>query len=181
VQRLDDHVLVHSPQGIERFDHIVFACHSDQVLRMLDQPSAAEQAVLGDLQFQSNQITLHTDTSIMPKTKRAWAAWNAHLGRDEAQKCTVTYWMNLLQSIDAPVDFFVSLNCQTRIDPAKVLKLLTYEHPVYTHRTVAAQAARSAINGYHRSYFCGAYWGFGFHEDGLRSAVEVAAMLGVDW
>ncbi len=205
VQRFDDHVIVHSNGATERFDHVVFACHSDQVLQMLEQPSAAEQAVLGDLQFQTNHITLHTDTTIMPKAKLAWAAWNAHLGESsssaergrtrsessssaergrtepDAQKCTVTYWMNLLQSIDAPVDFLVSLNCQARIDPAKVLKQIVYQHPVYSHRTVAAQAARSAINGYQRSYFCGAYWGFGFHEDGLRSAVEAAAMLGINW
>ena len=178
----------------ERFDHVVFACHSDQALKMLAQPSAAEHAVLGALRFQANDVLLHTDTSIMPKRRRAWAAWNAHIADDEnsKQKCTVTYWMNLLQSIDAPVEFLVSLNCNDRIDPAKILKRLHYEHPIYTHETVQAQKRRAEINGVNasapnvpnslgRSFYCGAYWGFGFHEDGLRSAVEVAEMLDSGW
>ena len=178
----------------ERFDHVVFACHSDQALKMLSEPSNAERAVLGALRFQANDVLLHTDTSIMPKRRKAWAAWNAHIAADENsnQKCTVTYWMNLLQSIDAPVEFLVSLNCNERIDPAKILKRLRYEHPIYTHETVQAQKRRAEINGVTpqtpnvqnalgRSFYCGAYWGFGFHEDGLRSAVEVAEMLDSGW
>lgn len=178
----------------ERFDHVVFACHSDQALKMLSEPSNAERAVLGALRFQANDVLLHTDTSIMPKRRKAWAAWNAHIAADENsnQKCTVTYWMNLLQSINAPVEFLVSLNCNDRIDPAKILKRLRYEHPIYTHETVQAQKRRAEINGVNasapnipnslgRSFYCGAYWGFGFHEDGLRSAVEVAEMLDSGW
>ena len=176
----------------ERFDHVVFACHSDQALKMLAQPSDAEREVLGALRFQSNDVLLHTDTSIMPTRRKAWAAWNAHIAGDDRQKCTVTYWMNLLQSIDAPVEFLVSLNCNDRIDPAKILKRLRYEHPVYTHATVLAQKRRAEINGVvqhspntqsalGRSFYCGAYWGFGFHEDGMRSAVEVAELLDSGW
>jgi uncharacterized protein len=163
---------------VETFDQIVFACHSDQALQMLSAPSQAEQSVLGGLRYQSNDTVLHTDASIMPKRRRAWAAWNAQIGDRENEQCTVTYWMNLLQSIQAPVDFLVSLNCTDRIDPNKILKRMRYEHPVYSHQTVQAQRRRAEIQGQHRSYFCGAYWGFGFHEDGLRSAVEVAAELG---
>jgi uncharacterized protein len=181
VQRDDNAVEVYTVAGSERFDYVVFACHSDQAQNILQQPSAVESAVLGALKFQVNDTVLHTDTAIMPKRKKAWAAWNAHLGKNENELCTVTYWMNLLQAIDAPVDFLVSLNCTERIDPAKILRRMRYEHPVYTHTTVAAQARRPEINGKNRTFYCGAYWGFGFHEDGLRSAVEVAEMLGSGW
>ena len=196
VQRDATGVSIEFNQGAERFDHVVFACHSDQALKLLAQPSDAERAVLGALRFQSNEVLLHTDTSIMPKRRKAWAAWNAHIAEDEksAQKCTVTYWMNLLQSIEAPVEFLVSLNCNDRIDPSKVLKRLRYEHPIYTHDTVTAQQRRAEINGFNpiasipnapnvlgRSFYCGAYWGFGFHEDGMRSAVEVADLLDSGW
>jgi uncharacterized protein len=173
-------VVLQTDAGEAAFDQIVFACHSDQVLQLLADASAVESAVLGALKFQRNEVLLHTDTRIMPRKRLAWAAWNAHLGA-QSQRCTVTYWMNLLQSIEAPVEFLVSLNCEANIDPTKILKKLSYDHPVYTHQSVAAQHARGSINGQNRSYFCGAYWGFGFHEDGLRSAVEVAQMLGVDW
>ncbi len=194
VQRDASGVTIKVNQETERFDHVVFACHSDQALKMLSEPSNAERAVLGALRFQANDVLLHTDTSIMPKRRKAWAAWNAHIAADENsnQKCTVTYWMNLLQSINAPVEFLVSLNCNDRIDPAKILKRLRYEHPIYTHETVQAQKRRAEINGVNasapnipnslgRSFYCGAYWGFGFHEDGLRSAVEVAEMLDSGW
>lgn len=181
VERSTDSVTLHSKHGVETFDHVVFACHSDQALALLTQPSATEVEVLGALKFQPNEAVLHTDSSIMPKAKRAWAAWNAHLGQDDYEQCSVSYWMNLLQGLDAPVDFIVSLNCTARIDPNKILRKLQYHHPIYTHQSVAAQARRAEINGVHRSYFCGAYWGFGFHEDGLRSGVEVAELLGAGW
>ncbi len=191
VQRDASGMVITSTLAVERFDHVVFACHSDQALKILATPTEIETQVLGALKFQSNDVLLHTDTSIMPKRRKAWAAWNAHIVGDgrAATHCTVTYWMNLLQSIDAPVEFLVSLNCADRIDPAKVLKRLRYEHPVYTHETVQAQGRRHEINGMPaaagsalgKSYFCGAYWGFGFHEDGLRSAVDVAEMLDSGW
>jgi uncharacterized protein len=178
VTRTDAHVTLSWNGNQEQFDHVVFACHSDQALKLLQNPTQAETEVLGALQYQSNDVLLHTDTRIMPKNKRAWAAWNAHLGDKDHERCTVTYWMNLLQSIQAPVDFLVSLNSSDRIDPKKVLRHMRYDHPIYTHQTVRAQRRREEINGLNRSYFCGAYWGFGFHEDGLRSGVDVAAMLG---
>lgn len=181
VDRHTDGVTLHSKDGAERFDQVVFACHSDQALALLGQPSEAEREILGALKFQPNEAVLHTDSSIMPKAKRAWAAWNAHLGEDEYEQCSVSYWMNLLQGLDAPVDFIVSLNCTSRIDPSKILRKLQYHHPIYTHQSVAAQARRGEINGLNRSYYCGAYWGFGFHEDGLRSGVEVAELLGAAW
>lgn len=181
VERTAERVSVHSKHGVEEFDQVVFACHSDQALAVLAQPSQAETDVLGALKFQPNEAVLHTDTSIMPKSKRAWAAWNAHLGHDEYEQCSVSYWMNLLQGLEAPVDFIVSLNCTARIDPSKILRKLQYHHPIYTHQSVAAQKRRTDINGVNRSYFCGAYWGFGFHEDGLRSGVEVAELLGTSW
>jgi uncharacterized protein len=177
VHRDSEGVVLHSNDGEERFDAVVFACHSDQALALLANPSAAEREILGGLRYQTNDVLLHTDTSIMPKRRKAWAAWNAHLGVNEHEQCAVTYWMNLLQGIEAPVEFLVSLNCNDRIDPNKVIKRLQYEHPVYTHQTVANQNRRADINGANRSYFCGAYWGFGFHEDGLRSAVDVAELI----
>ena len=164
-----------------RFDQVIFACHSDQALKALGDPSDAERELLSALKFQENETILHTDTSLMPRTRKAWAAWNAHLVDPNAEHCTVTYWMNLLQGIQAPVEFLVSLNCAERIDPSKILRRMRYHHPVYTQATVAAQRRRNEINGVNSTWYCGAYWGFGFHEDGLRSAVEVARGLGVVW
>jgi predicted NAD/FAD-binding protein len=169
------------PSGRERFDQVILACHSDQALRLLTDPSASERDVLGAIGYQDNDVVLHTDASLLPRNRKAWAAWNASIPRDAGDLCTVSYCMNLLQGIRAPEPFVVTLNRTDTIDPAKVLRRMRYHHPVYTHVAVAAQRHKADIQGVNRTWFAGAYWGFGFHEDGMRSGVEVARALGVHW
>ena len=165
----------------ERFDNIVLACHSDQALALLADASEREREVLGAIAYQDNDVVLHTDATLLPRNPKAWAAWNAHVPRDPDDACTVSYCMNLLQGIDAPVPFVVTLNRTADINPDRILRRMHYSHPVYTHASVAAQARKREIQGLHHTWFAGAYWGWGFHEDGMRSAVEVARALGVRW
>lgn len=182
VRRFAEHVEIVLPDGrVEQFDQVVFACHSDQALRLLADPTDAERQVLGGIAYQDNDVVLHTDTRLLPKRKAAWAAWNYLLGADAASRATLSYNMNMLQGLDSDTTFVVSLNAHQQIAPQQVLRRFTYAHPVFNHQTIEAQARRSDINGQQRSYFCGAYWYNGFHEDGVRSAVDVAAMLGVNF
>ncbi len=181
VLRDSEGVAVFTDRGTERFDRIVLACHSDQALRLLSDASDAERSILGDMPYQTNDTVLHTDASLLPHRRKAWAAWNAAIPRDPADVCTVSYCMNLLQGIDSPEPFIVTLNRSDAIDPAKILRRMRYEHPVYSHASVAAQARKAEIQGRRHTWFTGAYWGWGFHEDGMRSAVEVANALGVQW
>ncbi len=170
-----------SAAGIEHFDHVVLACHSDQALVLLSDADDREQSILGAMTYQVNDTVLHTDASVLPKRRKAWAAWNAWLPRDPNEACTVSYCMNLLQGIESPEPFVVTLNRTAAIDPDKVLARMQYHHPVYSHASVAAQTRKAEIQGQRNTWFAGAYWGWGFHEDGMRSAVEVAAALGVRW
>jgi len=180
VRRLTDHVEVELPDGrIEQFDQVVFACHSDQALKLLADASLAEQQILGGIAYQDNEVVLHTDHRILPARRAAWASWNYLLDNSSSQKATLSYNMNILQGIDSKHTFVVSLNAADKIKPESVLKTFRYAHPVYNHFTMVSQQRRAEINGQNRSYFCGAYWYNGFHEDGVRSAVDVAAMLGV--
>jgi len=181
IRRADSGVIVSWQGHHEHFDQVVLACHSDQALRLLAEPSQAEREILGAIQYQANDTVLHTDVSVLPKNPRAWAAWNALIPAQASEQCTVSYCMNLLQSIESEHTFIVSLNCTHRLDPSKVLRRMSYHHPLYSHAMVAAQKRRSEINGVDRVWYAGAYWGFGFHEDGLRSGVEVARSLGVHW
>jgi predicted NAD/FAD-binding protein len=181
VRRHVDHAIVESAAGSEAFDQVVLACHSDQALALLADTSADERAVLGSIGYQPNEVVLHTDASLLPRQQKAWAAWNVFVPGTADAPCTVSYCMNLLQGLDAPEPLVVTLNRSEAIDPAKVLRRLNYHHPVYTPQSVAAQQRRDVIQGVNRTWFAGAYWGWGFHEDGMRSAVEVAAGLGVHW
>jgi uncharacterized protein len=174
-------VIVDTLEGSERYDQVVLACHSDQALKLLNTPTRAERDILGAIGYQPNRVILHTDSSVMPQRPRAWAAWNALIPEEPATPCTVSYWMNLLQGIESAKPLIVTLNPTRRIDPAKVLRSLQYAHPVYTGASVAARARKAEIQGARRTWFAGAYWGWGFHEDGMRSAVEVAAALEVPW
>ncbi|WP_159654378.1 NAD(P)/FAD-dependent oxidoreductase [Vibrio atypicus] len=165
---------------IERFDHVIFACHSDQALAMLDDATQLEQDILSDLEYQQNEVILHTDASLLPKRKAAWAAWNYWLdgGRDEQQRPpTLTYNMNILQHIEAPETFCVSLNSAEQIDSKKILRTFYYDHPVFSRQSMRAQGRRSEINGHNQTWFCGAYWYNGFHEDGVRSGLDVVTGL----
>lgn len=174
-------VTVFTDDGAERFDQIVIACHSDEALQLLGDASDAERGILGAMPYQSNDTVLHTDARLLPRHRKAWAAWNALVPRDPTDVCTVSYCMNLLQGFESPDPFVVTLNRTEAIDPAKILRRMHYRHPVYTHASVAAQRRRDEIQGRRRTWFAGAYWGWGFHEDGMRSAIEVARGLGVTW
>ncbi|MET0282548.1 MAG: FAD-dependent oxidoreductase [Steroidobacteraceae bacterium] len=163
--------------GIENFDQVVMACHSDETLALLD-ASESERAVLGAIGYQANDVVLHTDARLLPRSRKAWAAWNAYIPAAPDAACTVSYCMNLLQGIESREPFIVTLNRSEAIEPAKVLRRLQYRHPEYSVASVAAQRRKSEIQGQRRTWFAGAYWGWGFHEDGMRSAVDVAEGLG---
>ncbi len=181
VMRGQSDVKIETTAGVERFDHVVMACHSDQAIDLLSDASAKERDVLGAMKYQENDTVLHTDASLLPRRRKAWAAWNAIIPADDSEQCTVSYCMNLLQSLNAREPIVVTLNRTAHIDPKKILKRLRYHHPVYSHASVAAQACKHEIQGINRTWFAGAYWGWGFHEDGMRSAVDVANGLGVRW
>jgi predicted NAD/FAD-binding protein len=150
---------------------VFIACHSDQALKLLADPSQAERDILGAITYQANDALLHSDERLMPRRPLARAAWNYHLPIEQYERVTVTYNMNILQGLNAPVPFLLSLNRNADVDPAKVLGQYVYHHPVYTTEAVAAQKRRHEINGPRRTYYCGAYWGYGFHEDGVNSAL----------
>jgi predicted NAD/FAD-binding protein len=178
VERDEDGVTVHSAGGSERYDKVIFACHSDQALAMLSQPSAAEREILGALPYADNDVVLHTDTSLLPERELAWASWNYRLGGGGDQSAAVTYAMNILQGIESDTTFCVSLNQTPSIDPAKILARYRYAHPQYSLQGIAAQDRWRDIFGAQHTYFCGAYWGSGFHEDGVVSALRVASAFG---
>lgn len=179
VRRFATHVEV-TPRGgaPETFDQVVVATHSDQALALLADASDLERDVLGAIPYQRNVAVLHTDARVMPRRKLAWASWNYHLGADVEGSVGVTYWMNRLQDLRAEEDYFVTLNDVAAIDPARVLRRIEYHHPVFTTRGIAAQKRWAEINGTRRTWFCGAYWANGFHEDGLQSGLRVAAQFG---
>jgi predicted NAD/FAD-binding protein len=165
----------HAGQQVEEnFDQVFFACHSDQALAMLADASALEREVLGAFPYQENHATLHTDEHILPRAPLARAAWNYHLLDPDTERVALTYDMNVLQSIKAPVRFLVTLNREADIAPATILGRYTYHHPVYTPEAVRAQARREAISC-GSTFFCGAYWRYGFHEDGVVSALWALA------
>ena len=165
-------------QEPQQFDKVIFATHSDQALALLKDPSDNESSVLGALPYQKNLAILHTDTSIMPKTKRTWSSWNYLLSGDKGKSVTLTYNMNILQSLDAKPDFLVTLNSSAEIDPAKIIKKIEYQHPLFTVDGVKAQRRKKQISGVNNTFYCGAYWGNGFHEDGVNSALEVCKDFG---
>jgi len=172
LQRREDRAL--------RFDHVIIATHSDQALAMLADPSPVEKEILGAIRYQENEAVLHTDVSLLPSRRLAWAAWNYHLLAVQPDRAVVTYHMNRLQRLTAPVEFCVTLNHTDAIDPGKILRRITYHHPVYSLAAVEAQQRHKEINGVNRTSYCGAYWGFGFHEDGVKSALAACSLFGKD-
>ena len=153
------------------YDYVFFACHSNQALNLLNSPSVAEREILGCFPYQENEAILHTDTRMLPRTRLARAAWNYHLLESKQERVALTYDMSLLQSLGAGTKFMVTLNRGTDIDQAKILGRYVYHHPVYTPVAVTAQIRRTEISGSQRSFYCGAYWRYGFHEDGVVSAL----------
>lgn len=178
VRRLTDGVELHTADGGQtRFDGVILACHSDQALRMLVDPSDAERAILGAMPYQRNETVLHTDARLLPASRRAWACWNYRLGEPD-QPAALTYNMNLLQGLRSAHTWCVTLNQTADIDPARIHRTLVYHHPVFSRAGVAARQDRHLINGQRHTWYCGAYWGNGFHEDGVNSALAVADQFG---
>jgi len=175
LERLGDRVRIEADGcESEEFDQVVIATHSDQALAMLADPSEAEHEILGAIPYQRNEAVLHTDTALLPRRGSAWSSWNFHLAeRQRAERTTVTYWMNNLQRLRTRRQYLVTLNRSERIDPEKTIRRIAYEHPVYTPEGVRAQAQHAEISGVRRTHYCGAYWGWGFHEDGVVSAERV--------
>ena len=179
IARHEDSVEVRSRNGApERFDAVVLAVHSDEALALLSDPSEAERQVLSAIPYQENLTVLHTDPSLLPRHRKCWASWNYHVPAEPLDRVALTYNMNILQGLEAPVEFCVTLNRPAEIDPAKVIRKFSYAHPVYSPAGVASQGRREEINGVRRTYFCGAYWGYGFHEDGVKSALAVCKHFG---
>jgi uncharacterized protein len=179
VERFADRVEV-TPAGgdPESFDEVVIAAHADQALGMLADATAAEHEILGAFPYQANEAVLHTDRRLLPRRRRAWASWNYHLVPEASGPATVTYHMNRLQSLDAELEYCVTLNRTEAIDPARIIRTIAYAHPVYTLEGQAAQRRYEEIGGRNRTHYCGAYWGWGFHEDGVASAHRAVAALG---
>jgi predicted NAD/FAD-binding protein len=178
IRRADHVTVIPHPGEPECFDAVIIATHSDQALALLTDATPQEQEVLSAISYQENDVVLHTDESLLPQNRLAWAGWNYYLPRDEAARVIVTYNLNILQNLRAPRTFCLTLNRTNAIDPTKILRRMTYHHPVYTQAAVAAQQRHDSLNGVNRTYFCGAYWGYGFHEDGVNSALAVCKHFG---
>lgn len=180
VTRSKQDVLIETEQGTERFDWVVFASHADDTLELIQDPTALEQDILGHFSYQNNRMVVHHDQQIMPKSKRQWASWHVHVTQSHSPYVTpfqtsrihygFTYWMNKLQNLKCNTQIFSTLNPNFHIDPACVLVERHYRHPVFDAKAIDAQSRWHEINGQNRSSYCGAYWGWGFHEDGARSA-----------
>ena len=177
VNRSNDKVVIKTEINDYEFDHVFFASHSDQTLNLIKNPTITETEILSSIPYVKNTIDLHTDSSILPKQKKAWASWIVNKYPDQNDQCTVNYYMNLLQNIECPEPLIVSLNQSNYIDDKKILKTIIYQHPVYTANTIVAQKKIHEIQGKNNSYFCGAYWGWGFHEDGAKSAVQAVSQF----
>jgi len=179
--RREEGAVVIRPAGgaAERFDHAILACHADQALGLLEDPSPLERETLGAFPYRKNDVTLHDDERVMPRRRRAWSSWNYHLDDEAAAGASVTYWMNGLQRLAGPRQYFVTLNRPAAVAPERVLLRLAYEHPVFTPAGVGAQARHPELLGHRRTSYCGAYWRNGFHEDGVASALQACAPFGV--
>lgn len=181
VRRARDGVVVATRDGLaDRFDRVVLALHSDQALRLLAEPSDLERRVLGSIRYQENEVVLHTDASVMPRLRRAWASWNYRIPREARGRVSVSYHMNRLQGIRSGRDFFVTLNDVERVEPSQILARYTCHHPVFDAAAIAAQRLHAEIDGAGGVHYCGAYWGYGFHEDGVNSALGVGRALGAE-
>jgi len=181
VKREKDKVQVTDGSGnIKEYDHVVLACHADEALGLLKDATLEERAIFGAFKYQKNRAVLHKDTNIMPKRKRCWSSWVYHSDKASRDDISVTYWMNLLQSIDHDYPLFVTLNPDHAIASEHIFDEHIFEHPIYSQEAVAAQARISSIQGNQNTWFCGAYQRNGFHEDGLASAITVAKALGAE-
>ena len=175
VERLNDRVTVDG----DSYDHVVFACHSDQAIEALSDPSVYEKDILSKISYQKNEIIMHTDTSIMPAREDLWAAWNYHSQGNDDSPVAMTYNMNILQDLDIKETICITLNSLNLINPDLILGRHIYSHPQFTTESMKAQERWMEISGGNRTHFCGAYWGNGFHEDGVNSALRIANVFGI--
>lgn len=172
VERKNDHVAIQFHDRTERFDWVFFACHSDEALKLIKSPTQDEKNVLKAIPYKDNEVILHFDERFMPRRKLAWAAWNYHVTEDSSSPVSLTYNMNILQNLKTNVPVLVTLNPQEKIDKHKIIKKLSYAHPQYSLKSIEAQSKHHLISGVNRTSFAGAYWGNGFHEDGVKSAID---------
>ena len=182
VKRFEKHIkIIFENKNLENetFDKVIFATHSDQALKLLEKPTREESKILKDLPYQKNEVLLHIDESILPKRKLAWASWNYLLDSNFDSPVALTYNMNILQTLNSDKTFCVTLNNHSAIDPNKVLKKIIYYHPLFTANGVKAQKRKHEISGKNNTYYCGAYWHNGFHEDGVVSAIDVCKQFGL--
>ena len=161
----------------EYFDHVIFACHSDQALKLIEYPSNDEQNILGGIRFSRNLAILHTDSSLMPKRKSSWSSWNYFVPKKEQSSVTVTYYMNRLQNLKTKKDYFVTLNQKEYLKESDIIKTINYTHPIFDSAAIKAQQKHDLINGIQQTWYCGAYWRNGFHEDGVWSAIQTVNKL----
>ena len=161
-----------------KFDSVIFATHSDQALEVLENPTDTEKDILSSIPYQKNEVLLHTDSSVLPRRKLSWASWNYQLDSDPALPVVLTYNMNILQSINCKETLCVTLNDHNSIDETKILKKITYHHPLFNVKSIEAQKRKSEISGVNNTHYCGAYWRNGFHEDGVVSALDVCKDFG---
>ena len=180
VSRLDNGIEIETANSKKSliFDAVVFATHSDQALAMLTDPTEKEKDILSSIPYQKNEVLLHTDSSVLPKRKLAWASWNYQLDSNPESPVVLTYNMNILQSLECDETFCVTLNDHQSVDKSKILKKITYHHPLFTVKGIEAQKRKLEISGVNNTYYCGAYWHNGFHEDGVASAIEVCKHFG---
>ena len=172
VERKNDHVDIQFHDRDEKFDWVFFACHSDEALKLIKSPTQDEKNVLKAIPYKDNEVILHFDERFMPRRKLAWAAWNYHVAEDSSSPVSLTYNMNILQNLKTNVPVLVTLNPQEKIDKHKIIKKLSYAHPQYSLKSIEAQSKHHLISGVNRTSFAGAYWGNGFHEDGVKSAID---------
>ncbi len=181
ISRYDNHIILATDSTKETFDQVILACHSDQCLNMLSDPTPAESEILKSIPYQENEVVLHNDADILPARRAAWASWNYLLPADRNRRVALTYYMNRLQSLQASEHFCVTLNASERLKNWRIIRTFNYAHPVFTREGVASQKRWQEINGIRRTWYAGAWWRYGFHEDGMISGLRVARALGVEW
>ena len=177
IERMENKVIIHHNQGSENFDYLFMACHSNEALKLIKDTSYVEKELLGSIPYADNDVYLHTDASIMPKHKLSWAAWNYNIDNKSHEPISLTYNMNILQNIKSESPVLVTLNPKSNINPKKIIKKLNYSHPTFTIDGINAQKKHHLISGVNRTFYAGAYWGNGFHEDGVKSAYDVVNQL----
>ncbi len=180
VKKLENEILVTSKKGVQSFDKVVFACHADDALALISNATKAQKEILGSFSYQKNLAVLHSDTSVMPKCKKAWASWvYSQNNKSKNNEISVSYWMNNLQNIDEKYPLFVTLNPNEEINLNKIFATFNYEHPIFDAKAIKAQSRINEIQGVNNFYFCGAYQKYGFHEDGITSALNMLKSLNI--